>query len=134
MFSISSGFSILLVISLASILFGATTGHIMVPLGVILPLIGALPIAAEMKLIYTFFVFVWGFLGYYYSPLHLCQLLTVKYMGCKNGEVYKEHLKAMPFVAVGSYLLFYLYQFLLGWLEKQNARTYKRYTRFVICQ
>ncbi len=113
LFSISSGFSILLVISLASILFGATTGHIMVPLGVILPLIGALPIAGEMKLIYTFFVFVWGFLGYYYSPLHLCQLLTVKYMGCKNWEVYKEHLKAMPFVAVGSYLLFYLYQFLL---------------------
>ena len=114
LFGVSSGFAVPLVISVASILFGATTGHIMVPLGVILPLVGALPIAVELKLVYTFFVFVWGFLGYYYSPLHLCQLLTVKYMGCKNWDVYKEHLKAMPFVAVSSYLLFYLYRFLLG--------------------
>lgn len=46
-----------------------------------------------LKLLYTFFVFIWSFMGYYYSPLHLCQLLTVKYMGCAIWPVYKEHLK-----------------------------------------
>jgi len=52
-------------------------------------------------------------MGYYYSPLHLCQLLTVKYMGCATWPVYKEHLKIIPWLFVSSYLLFYLYQWIL---------------------
>ena len=63
--------------------------------------------------LYTFFVFIWSFMGYYYSPLHLCQLLTVKYMGCATWPVYKEHLKIIPWLFVSSYLLFYLYQWIL---------------------
>ena len=60
-----------------------------------------------------FFVFIWSFMGYYYSPLHLCQLLTIKYMGCATWPVYKEHLKIIPWLFVSSYLLFYLYQWIL---------------------
>lgn len=113
LFQNSSGLSVLLIISGASLLFGLTTGLSLVPLGIILPLVAALPMAAELKLVYTFFVFIWTFLGYYYSPLHLCQLLTVKYMGCANWPVYKEHLKVAPFLMIASYLLFYLYRWIL---------------------
>ncbi|MBR2636385.1 MAG: DUF401 family protein [Oscillospiraceae bacterium] len=112
MFQSSSGIGIMLVISAASLLFGLTTGLSLVPLGIILPLVAALPMDPAMKLLYTFFVFVWSFLGYYYSPLHLCQLLTIKYMGCPTWPVYKQHLRAIPFLMVASYCLFYLYRFL----------------------
>ena len=112
LFNNASGVSILLVIAAASILFGVTTGLSMVPLGVILPLISSLPISVSAKLVYCFFVFVWSFLGYYFSPLHLCQLLTVKHVGCGTGPVYKQYIKLMPCLAVYSFALFYLYQFL----------------------
>ncbi|MEG1862793.1 MAG: DUF401 family protein [Oscillospiraceae bacterium] len=112
LFNNASGVSILLVIAAASILFGITTGLSMVPLGVILPLINNLPISVNAKLVYCFFVFVWSFLGYYFSPLHLCQLLTIKHVGCGTGPVYKEYMKLIPCLAVYSFILFYAYQFL----------------------
>ena len=113
LFQNSSGFGIMLVISAASLLFGLTTGLSLVPIGIILPLVATLPMDPTLKLLYTFFVFIWSFMGYYYSPLHLCQLLTVKYMGCATWPVYKEHLKIIPWLFVSSYLLFYLYQWIL---------------------
>ena len=113
LFQNSSGFGILLVISAASLLFGLTTGLSLVPIGIILPLVATLPMDPTLKLLYTFFVFIWSFMGYYYSPLHLCQLLTIKYMGCAAWPVYKEHLKIIPWLFVSSYLLFYLYQWIL---------------------
>lgn len=87
LFQNSSGFGIMLVISAASLLFGLTTGLSLVPIGIILPLVATLPMDPTLKLLYTFFVFIWSFMGYYYSPLHLCQLLTVKYMGCATWPV-----------------------------------------------
>lgn len=112
LFNNASGFSILLVIAAAAVLFGLTTGLSMVPLGILLPLISNLPLSANAKLVYCFFIFVWSFIGYYFSPLHMCQLLTIKHMGCGNGKVYKEYSKLIPCVAVYSFVLFYLYTFL----------------------
>jgi len=112
LFANASGFSILLVVAFAAVLFGLTTGLSMVPLGIILPLINSLPLAANAKLVYSFFVYIWSFLGYFFSPLHMCQLLTVKHVGCGNGPVYREYSKLIPCLAVYSFVLFYLYTFL----------------------
>ena len=112
MFLNSSGFSVLLVIAAAAVLFGLTTGLSMVPLGIILPLVNNLPLSANAKLVYCSFIFVWSFLGYFFSPLHMCQLLTIKHEGCSTGSVYRQYAKLIPCVAVYSFLLFYLYTFL----------------------
>lgn len=113
LFNSVSGFSVLLVIAAAAVLFGLTTGLSMVPLGIILPLIGSLPLSENMKLCYCCFIFIWSFLGYFFSPLHMCQLLTVKHVGCSNGAVYRQYIKLIPCLAAYSFLLFYLYSFLL---------------------
>lgn len=112
LFNNASGFSVLLVIAAAAVLFGLTTGLSMVPLGILLPLISNLPLSPNAKLVYCSFIFVWSFLGYFFSPLHMCQLLTVKHVGCGNSKVYKEYSKLIPCVAVYSFVLFYLYAFL----------------------
>jgi hypothetical protein len=112
LFNNASGFSILLVIAFAAVLFGLTTGLSMVPLGIILPMVNNLPLTVNMKLVYCFFIYIWSFLGYFFSPLHMCQLLTVKHVGCGNGPVYKEYSKLIPCLAVYSFVLFYLYSFL----------------------
>jgi len=114
LFVASSGFGMLLVVAAMSLLFGLTTGLNLVPMGVIMPLVAVLPIGVGMKLVYMNFVFMWSFLGYYYSPLHLCQIMTLKVIDCPVGKLYKEHLKAIPFAAVVSFLLHYLYRFLFA--------------------
>lgn len=114
LFNNASGFSILLVIAFAAVLFGLTTGLSMVPLGIILPLVNNLPLTASVKLVYCFFIYVWSFIGYFFSPLHMCQLLTVKHVGCGNGPVYKEYSKLIPCLAVYSFVLFYLYMFMFA--------------------
>ncbi len=63
LFQNSSGFGIMLVISAASLLFGLTTGLSLVPIGIILPLVATLPMDPTLKLLYTFFVFIWSFYG-----------------------------------------------------------------------
>ena len=112
LFNSASGFSVLLVIAAAAVLFGLTTGLSMVPLGIILPLVNNLPLSANAKLVYCSFIFVWSFIGYFFSPLHMCQLLTVKHVGCGNGPVYREYAKLIPLVAIYSFVLFYVYTFL----------------------
>ena len=112
LFNNASGFSVLLIIAAAAVLFGLTTGLSMVPLGIILPLVNNLPLSANAKLVYCSFIFVWSFIGYFFSPLHMCQLLTVKHVGCGNGPVYREYAKLIPMVAIYSFVLFYVYTFL----------------------
>ena len=114
LFNNASGFSILLVIAAAAVLFGLTTGLSMVPLGIILPLVNNLPLTAEKKLVYCFFIYVWSFLGYFFSPQHMSQQLTVKHVGCGNGPVYREYSKLIPCLAVYSFVLFYLYSFVFA--------------------
>ncbi len=114
LFNSASGFSVLIVIAVAAVVFGLTTGLSMVPLGIIMPMIVNLPISENAKLVYCFFIFVWSFLGYFFSPLHMCQLLTVKHMGCGNGPVYREYSKLIPCLAVYSFVLFYIYSFLFA--------------------
>ncbi|MCE5197156.1 MAG: DUF401 family protein [Negativicutes bacterium] len=113
LFLASSGFGVLLVIMLIAVVLGLATGLNLVSLGILLPLIQMLPISVEEKLIYVFFVCVWSFIGYYYSPLHLCQILSNSYMGCSTGEATRENIKLMPVLAAASFILFYVYRWIL---------------------
>ena len=59
-----------------------------------------------------FYVFLWCFIGYYFSPIHLCQLLTDKEVGCTPGERYRTYLPFLflfPLFTVGLYLLYSLF-------------------------
>lgn len=104
-----SGFSVLLVIMLIATVLGLSTGLNMVSLGILLPLVQSLPISVNQKLLYVFFIYIWSFIGYYYSPLHLCQILSNSYVGCGVGMVTKENIKLMPILAISSFGLFYIY-------------------------
>jgi len=113
LFLSSSGLSVLFVIMLISVVLGLATGLNLVSLGILLPLIQMLPISVDEKLIYVFFVCIWSFIGYYYSPLHLCQILSNSYMGCSMGEAFKENIKLMPVLAIASFVLYYFYRLVL---------------------
>jgi len=102
----------ILIVPLVGMAFGLSTGISMVPLGILLPFIAGMDLPGMSQTVYAFYILVWSFLGYYFSPFHLCQLLTIKAMGCASGDVYKQHLRMMPVLAVGSVLLFLGYNML----------------------
>lgn len=91
-----------------SLFLGFITGLYYVSLGVFLPvLLTVSNVSVAMPLL--FFISVWAFLGYFYSPLHLCQLLTIRYIQVNQSSVYKEHLQLAPWLALSTIVLYFLY-------------------------
>ncbi len=110
MFVSSSGFSVLLVIAAAAMLFGLTTGLSYVPLGILVPLVLALGLPPTEELIYCVFIYTWCFNGYFFSPLHLCQVLTLEQMRCPIRKLDREYLPLMAEMCVAPFAIFYAYR------------------------
>lgn len=85
--------TIILGIIAASMFFGITTGFSPTALGVILPILITLPLSDNMLLMYSYFTFSWAFVGYFFSPMHLCQIFTCEYLKVSTGDLYKEYWK-----------------------------------------
>lgn len=109
----SSMLTFMLIVPVVGLVFGLATGLSLVPMGMLLPFVAGMGLSPLAQAVYAFYILVWSFLGYYFSPFHLCQLLTIKYMGCDSGPVYKKHAKMMPILAVTAVLLFSLYNMIL---------------------
>ncbi len=77
--------------ALASVLLSFITGSSLTSLGIALPLLITLPQSHNMLAANTFLMFVAGYFGYYFSPLHLCQVLTLDYLKCGASRLYKEY-------------------------------------------
>lgn len=84
-------FSILLVLFSSGLFFGMITGNNAPPLAIMLPMIARLNPSIEMLYVYTYFAGAASFLGYYFSPLHLCQIFTLDIVGVTTGELYNEY-------------------------------------------
>jgi hypothetical protein len=110
----SNGVQVLLLLAVVCVILTFVTGSYYTGVGIFLPLIQMLPVSLNEKLTLTFFIFCWQFFGYYYSPLHLCQLLTIQYTGCDLREVMRENLKILPPLVTGSIILYFFYRWLLS--------------------
>ena len=95
-----SGAYSLFAIFFATIFLAATTGLASAALGVVLPLIASLGLSGNEILPYVYLVFCAAFSGYFFSPLHMCQILTNNYIDVKTGELWKEYRHLVPFWAV----------------------------------
>lgn len=84
-----------LIISMIGIstFFGLATGFQPAAMGVIVPVIGSMSLSLARMTALAHIAFAWSFVGYFFSPLHLCQLFTVEYMKVDNAEVYKKYSK-----------------------------------------
>ncbi|HSH35597.1 MAG TPA: DUF401 family protein [Schnuerera sp.] len=101
MLNLSNGmFSMLGIFLISSFFFGYITGNITASLAIILPMLSQLNIMGQLLYIYTYFAFGSAFIGYYFSPLHLCQAFTLEHMGVTTGELYKEYRFYAPTLLV----------------------------------
>ena len=86
-----SGVYSLLAIIFAALFFGSITGLMISSLGVVLPLVASLGLSGNEVLPYVYFVFCSAYCGYFFSPLHMCQILTNNYIGVKTGDLWIEY-------------------------------------------
>ncbi len=89
------------------------TGFDTTALAIVLPFMTQFNISGGSIYIYTYFIFGASFIGYYFSPLHLCQAFTMERMGVTTGELYKEYRFYMPllllFLIISTLILLLLF-------------------------
>lgn len=112
-FTTMSGWKVLVLIATAATASGASTGLSFVPLGVLIPMLCDLHFSAPRELVYVFFIYAWSFTGYYFSPLHLCQLLTLEEMHITSGELFRAYAPLMAIMAASTFVLFGIYSAVL---------------------
>jgi len=113
MFTDSSVMATLFAIAVSCFSLSMFTGLAFVPISIFMPIITALPLSNMEILVYVFFAWTWSYMGYYFAMGHLCQILSIQCIGAKLTDVYKQHLKLFPFLAVASVVLFFVYRFIL---------------------
>lgn len=93
MFNMSSGsiLSMIAIFLISSFFFGYITGNQTAALAIIIPIVSQLNITGRLLYGYTYFAFGASFLGYFFSPLHLCQAFTLEHMKVSTSELYKEY-------------------------------------------
>lgn len=99
---LESGAFMILALFLAAVFFGMITGFHMASIGFVLPMIMTLDLAHGEFLALLYFVYCAAYFGYYFSPLHMCQIFTNQYMDVKMKSLYRIYI---PFAL-----------FILGWL------------------
>ena len=89
--SVDGVLSVLFLFMVVSLFFGFITGYPTASLALTLPLLTMMNLTINELYIYVFFINAVAFVGYFYSPLHLCQVLTLGEMKVSTGELYKEY-------------------------------------------
>lgn len=108
-FTQSGQLAMLLIVMLGALFLGTITGLYYMSIGLFLP-IALQTVAGNAALPLVFFIAVFSFLGYYFSPLHLCQMLTLRAMGVSQKVVYREHVRLAPLLVLAGLALFFIYQ------------------------
>jgi hypothetical protein len=112
LFTGQSQWIFLILVAVVSVLFGLATGLMYLPLGVLVPIAMSLPYASyNARLVAMFYTFSWCFIGYLFSPIHLCQLLSDQATGATVKERYTNYapmLITMPIICIGLYFVYNL--------------------------
>lgn len=87
----SSFLSIFVVFFISSIFFSFITGNNMGALAIVLPMLYQLNVNEGILYIYAYSIYVSSFIGYFFSPLHLCQVFTLNIMNVSAGKLYEDY-------------------------------------------
>jgi uncharacterized protein len=105
----------LVMMAVVATLFGIATGLMYLPLGVLVPIAMNLPYASEAhRLIALSYTFCWCFIGYFFSPIHLCQLLSDQETGCTVGERYRTYIPFLIILPIIPAVLYFVYSLVLA--------------------
>jgi integral membrane protein (TIGR00529 family) len=102
-------------IALVGTVFGLATGLMYLSMGVLIPIAMSLPWASETaKEIAFFYTVCWCFVGYLFSPIHLCQLLSDQVIGCTVKERYQNYIPMLIALPIILIFLYFVYNLILA--------------------
>ncbi|XMB67207.1 DUF401 family protein [Mycoplasmatota bacterium zrk1] len=93
---LDTGIPIEIIIILASAFISFSFASVNPSVIILYPIILPLAINYDTKLIYALLIYVTGFITYYISPLHLCQILTLDYFRINLKDLYKNYKFILP--------------------------------------
>ena len=102
---VEAGIPLELVIAAICMLVTFPTSNFQPSLAIAMPFITAVSVSQNQLLTYTYLLYSIGFLAYYASPLHMCQVLTVDYFKISLGALMKQYKLFIPILAA----------FTIGW-------------------
>lgn len=104
----------LALMAVVATVFGIATGLMYLPLGVLVPIAMSLAYESEtQRLIALSYTFCWCFIGYFFSPIHLCQLMSDQETGCTVGERYRVYIPFLIIIPIIPLVLYFAYRFIL---------------------
>ena len=95
-------------VAAAAALFGLASGLMYTPLGVLVPIVAGVSPTPKELVANLFFLFCWSYIGYFFSPLHMCQILSDRECGCTIGDRYRTYLPILlllPLCSIGIFLI-----------------------------
>lgn len=106
---VNTGIPIELIIIISCGILSFSLASIQPSIAILFPLI--LPLAAtyDLKVLYAMLIFSSGYIAYYISPLHLCQVLTLEYFDVDIKRLYKNYKIIIPV----TYAFMIIYYFIL---------------------
>ena len=75
----------------------------MLHLFIIIPIMAGFGASEMQMMLYTCLVVATGTFGYYFSPVHMCQILTIEYFKTDLARLLKEYRYYLPDVVQSSY-------------------------------
>jgi hypothetical protein len=105
---INLGMDIRILIMLAAMAIGFLTASNPAVVGMLYPIF--LPFAQnyQERTLFASLIFVTGFLFYFISPLHLCQVFTAEYFNIRVKELYKEYKFFWPILLATMLVFFFI--------------------------
>ena len=97
---VESGAFMVVALFLAAVFFGFITGFHMASVGFVLPMIMTLDLGHGQLLVLVYFIYSAAYVGYYFSPLHMCQIFTNQYMDVKMKSLYRIYVPFAAFILV----------------------------------
>ena len=99
---------LLVVLFIAPIFFAAITGMHMAAIGIVIPILMALNLGMGEFMAYLYLMYCAAFIGYFYTPIHMCQIFTIEHMGVKMEQLYRVYLPFAGFMVVWLFASYFL--------------------------
>lgn len=109
---VKGGIPVEIIVLVACSILAFSMGNFQPSLAIVYPLILPLASGDAEVLLFAYLMYAVGFIAYFTSPIHMCQVLTLEYFKTTMKELYKHYVVFLPAIVAflaGWYLVLKLY-------------------------
>lgn len=105
---VDTGMDIRVLIMLTAAFIGFLTASNPAVVGMLCPIFLPFAQSLQERAAFASLIFISGFLFYFISPVHLCQVFTTEYFGVKSKDLYREYRLYWPVLLILTVTLFFV--------------------------